>query len=155
MIPFVILASLVIFGLSGWLALSMVRRQRDRLPTVIPGGVLASANGLTPVPIVAAMISGSGLFGAMAKNSINPSLDLTPDGLAFKVLGRDQWTYAQLTRVHAAKGLFGPTVDFRSARASLCVTVPDLETARQALAALPRSVPLSKQATALRDAGRF
>jgi hypothetical protein len=131
-------------------AIGVVRRHRDKLAP--PGQSLSvGEDGVISVPILAAIISGGGGFGGMARNSINPTLALAPDGIAFKVLRQDRWAYGQLTRVQAAKGLLGPTLGFNTARANLHVTVRDLATARQVLKALPPSVPLSKKAAAVRD----
>ncbi len=134
-------------------AIVIVRRQRGRPAPASPDQARAGADGVVAVPILAAMVSGGGLFGGMARNSINPTLALTPEGLAFKVLRQDHWSYAQLTRVHAAKSLLGATLDFKAGGASLNVTVRDLAAARQVLAALPHTVPLSPKASALRDDG--
>lgn len=135
-------------------AIVIVRRQRGSLAPAGQGqGPRAGADGVVAVPILAAMFSGGGLFGGMARNSINPTLALTPEGLTFKVLRQDHWSYAQLTRVDAATSLLGATLDFKAARASLNVTVRDVAAARQVLAALPHTVPLSPKASALRDDG--
>ena len=150
---FLTLAPMLLLAVIAAVVVGVARRQRGRLGPAIPGQVQPDASGVMVVPILAAHIRGGGLFPGKARNSINPTLALTPEGLAFKVLRRDRWAYAQLTSVHAAKGLLGPTLDFDSARAKLNVTVRDLATARQVLAALPRAVPLSKKATTLRDDG--
>jgi hypothetical protein len=90
------------------------------------------------------------MLGVRTRNSINPALALTAEGLEFKVVGRESWPYAALTSVKAGKGLLGATLGFEAARGALTVTVRDLATARQVLAALPRTVPLSPKAAALR-----
>ncbi len=147
-----ILASLAFMATIGAFAVWVLRRQRDRLSPAIPGEALqADAEGVIVVPILSANISGGGLFGGMSNNSLSPKLALTPEGLNFKVLRQDHWTFAQLTRVDAGKSLLGATLDFKIAGASLTVTVRDLATARRVLAALPATVPLSERAARLRD----
>jgi hypothetical protein len=146
------LASVLFLVVIGAAAIGVVRRQRGRLAAGMPGQVLqAGADGVIVVPILAANIGGRGIFGGMANNSINPTLALTSEGLTFKVLRQDHWTYAQLTGVNAGKGLLGATLEFNAAHASLNVTVRDAAMARQVLVALPRTVQLSAKAAALRD----
>ncbi len=146
-----ILAPLLFAGVMAVLAVSFVRRQRDRLAP--PGqGVTVGADGVTVVPILAAEIRG-GMLGGRAHNSLGPKLSLDAQGLSFKVLRQDRWTYDQLTRVDVAKSLLGPMLHVHTARAKLDVTVRDLAVARQVLAALPRTVPLTARAATLRDTG--
>lgn len=134
------------------LGVTMNRAQRRRLAPA-PGQPLASDDaGGVDVPVIGLILRGGGL-GGMSRNSLNPRLRLTPEGLAFKLFRQTVWPYAQLSRVHAGKGLLGATLDIDAGRATLHVTLPDLATARQVLAALPRTVPLTPKAAALRDDG--
>lgn len=147
--PLLTLALLVIIVGAG---VAMNRAQRRRLAPA-PGQPLASDDaGGVDVPVLGLILRGGG-FGGMSRNSINPRLRLTPEGLAFKLFRQTLWPYAELIRVHAGKGLLGATLDIDAARGALHVTLPDLATARQVLAALPRSVPLTPKAAALRDDG--
>ncbi len=133
------------------LGVAMNRARRRRLAPS-PGQPLAQDDaGGVDVPVVGLLLRGG--FGGMSRNSINPRLRLTPEGLAFKLFRQTLWPYAELTRVHAGKGLLGATLDIDAARGALHVTLPDLATARQVLAALPRTVPLTPKAAALRDDG--
>jgi hypothetical protein len=146
-----ILAPLLFAGVMAVLALGFVRRRRDQLAP--PGqGVTVGADGVTVVPILAAEIRG-GMLGGRARNSLGPKLSLDPQGLSFKVLRQDRWTYDQLTRVDVAKSLLGPMLHVQTGRAKLDVTVRDLAVACQVLAALPRTVPLTARAVTLRDTG--
>lgn len=141
----------LVIVVTGVLAVGIARRQRDRLAP--PGqGLTTGADGVTVVPIVAAEFRG-GLMGVRTRNSLGPKLALTPQGVAFKVLKEDHWPYDQLTQVDVAKGLFGPMLDLRIARGHLTVTVRDLATARQVLAALPPTTPFTRRAAALRADG--
>ena len=143
---------LLLLVLMGAVALAINRWQRQRLTPGQPGQPLPvdDAGGLD-IPVLGADLRGG--FGSRMRNSINPRLRLTAAGLAFKVLRQDVWPYDDLIRVHAGKSLFGATLDFETRRASLHLTVPDLAMARQALAALPRTAPLTPKAAALRDDG--
>ncbi|MGA0601483.1 hypothetical protein ACO2Q3_12340 [Caulobacter sp. KR2-114] len=153
MSAFATLPLLLALAVTGVLAFGFLRWQRDRLAP--PGqGVSVGADGVIVVPILAAEIRG-GMLGGRAHNSLGPKLSLDAQGLAFKVLKTDRWTYDQLTGVRLARGLLGPALEFRTARAHLTVTLRDLATARQVLAALPRAAPLSPEAAALRDHGEI
>ncbi len=148
LVPLLTLALLVLIVGVG-VAMNRARRRRLAPP---PGQPLArnDAGGIE-VPVVGLILRAG--FGGMSRNSINPRLRLTPEGLAFKLFRQTLWPYAELTRVHAGKGLLGATLDIDAARGALHVTLPDLATARQVLSALPRTVPLTSKAAALRDDG--
>ena len=94
-----------------------------------------------------------GLFKGGAKNNLRPFLAITPDGLRFRVLMEERWTFAELARVDAGPALFGAaSLEFRSrSHGALSVSVAGLHIVKQVLQALPRSVEVTPRAAALRD----
>jgi hypothetical protein len=97
-----------------------------------------------------------GLFKGGAKNSLRPFLAITPDGLRFRVLMEERWTFAELARVDAGPALFGASLEFKSrTHGALAVSVAGLHVARQVLQALPKSVETTPRAAAVRDGSSF
>jgi hypothetical protein len=93
-----------------------------------------------------------GLFKGAAKNNLRPFLAITPDGLRFRVLMEERWTFAELARVDAGPALFGASLEFKSrTHGALSVSVAGLHITRQVLQALPKSVETTPRAAALRD----
>lgn len=146
--PLLVLALLVLIV---GLGVAMNRARRRRLAPTPDQPLARDDAGGIDVPVVGLILSGG--FGGMSRNSLNPRLRLTPEGLAFKLFRQTFWPYAELSRVHAGKGLLGATLNIDAARGALHVTLPDLATAQQVLVALPRTVPLTPKAAALRDDG--
>jgi hypothetical protein len=155
MIPVVILAAILVLALGLLAASKTLKRQRETLPPVAFCGALTpGVDGAIAVPVLGLILRKSGGFGGMARNSLNPALALTPAGLDAKVIGRSHIPWAEVSRVDVAQGLLGAAVQFKG-RSSLRVTVRDLETARQVLAALPGGVMLGGRAAALLRDGRI
>jgi hypothetical protein len=105
------------------------------------------AEGVIVVPV-----AGLSKDGASVKNSINPFFAIAPEGLRFKVLFGEAWSFADLKMVRLHKGIFGPRLSFTCySRGVLEAQFWGPEVPRQVLAALPASVPLCPKAIAFRD----
>ncbi len=132
------------------------RLMAARDPRPGEGAPEAGTEDETVIPVRGLIVRGGGLFGGKARNSLTPSLSLTPHGVRFRVLVRDFWPYADLGAVDAGKTVLGAQLVFGvGGRRVLTAAVRDLDTVRLALAALPSGVKLTPRAAALRpDASR-
>jgi hypothetical protein len=93
-----------------------------------------------------------GLFKGGAKNNLRPFLAITPEGLRFRIIFEERWTFAELARVDAGPVLFGASLEFRSrTHGVLTASLAGLHIAQQVLRALPQTVETTARAAALRD----
>lgn len=138
----IIIAALALATAAAVLMLRHLKTAQDAsLDVVLQRG----PDGETAVPI-------RGLFKGGAKNSLRPFLALTPDGLRFRIIFEERWTFAELVRVDAGPALFGARLEFKSrTHGVLSVSLAGLHIARQVLQALPGSVEVTPRAAALRD----
>lgn len=104
------------------------------------------------VPVSATFICKGPLPG-MARNSIWPSLLITPTGIQFRVLIEKNWSFSEISQVDVRKTRFGGVrlVFAGGGRRIFTAKVRDLTAARTALAALPHNLPLSVNAAIIRD----
>ena len=140
---------ILIFGGMYWAAW---RWLRSRKPSAFPKPILTDGAGGRVVPLQAAFAGLRGLpWVAVAYNNANPSLVITADGLAFRVLRRQMRTFAEIERVDLLT--FGASVVLRFCFTGRPLTfdagLGSLVLARQVLELLPAGVPLSDRATAL------
>ena len=140
----IIVAVLVLATAAAVLILLRLRTGQDASLDVV---LARGPDGEMVVPI-------RGLFKGGAKNNLRPFLAITPDGLRFRILLEERWTFAELARVDAGPALFGASLEFRSrTHGALTVSLAGLHIARQVLQALPQSVETTPRAAALRDEG--
>ncbi len=93
-------------------------------------------------------------FGMSSRNSIAPRLRVGESGIHYRIVGEASWPFAEMEQVDVRKPWFGgPRVLFlgNRNRRVLAAAVADFEIARRLIAALPASVPLSREAATLRD----
>ncbi len=135
-----------IFG--AWSAWRLVVRRNAKADAA------AAAVGDGAVALRRLDLRGGPLFGGQSTNSWSPRLSILPEGLRFKVVWTEhQWAFARIGRVDATRSLYGPAIVFVSDGRRLTANVADRAAARQVLLALPRDLPLTARAVALRDAG--
>ncbi|CAN5338650.1 hypothetical protein BH10PSE13_BH10PSE13_19170 [soil metagenome] len=144
-IPFVLVVLVVVLILwlksSGRIRAPIAVRQVD-LPRLGDGIITVPVRGL----------QNRGRF-SKAKNSLRPSLSILSDGLRYKIFRETKLPFAEISQVDVRKGPFGGGHLFVRSRGNLLtINVSDLGIARAFVAALPPSVPLSTDATILRDA---
>jgi hypothetical protein len=112
---------------------------------------LPRLGGAVSVPVKA--LENRGGFGGRSKNSLSPSLAILPDGLQYRIFREAHLPFVEIGQVDVRKGLFGGAELYvRGRKGLLSITVGDLGIAKAFLLALPPSVPLSADATALRAA---
>lgn len=127
-------------------------RSRGRVKNVteVRAAQLPRLGGVVSIPVKALHNRGA---LSQSKNSFSSSLDILPDGLRYKIFRETHLPFAKISQVDVRKGLFGGAELYvRDRKGLLSITVGDLGVAKAFLLALPRSVPLSADATALRAA---
>ena len=147
LIVMVVLAMVVIVvplssGLAWWLVVRS-RRKSDRPLSHEPDGSVA-------VP-VRGLCCRTFPFGS-SRNSISPEFEITRDGLRFKVLKFDQWSFSEIERVDAPWHLLGSRIAFKARGGrSLFVDLADEAKARDLLKVLPTILYFTPRAVAMRD----
>ncbi len=134
-IAFTLLTTLAV-ACAAWLTVKKLWARADRPPPPVADGVAIPVRGLE--------------LGHNTRNSLSPRLAITAEGLRFKVIFEQFWRFADIRRVDVARTLMGSDV-LVTASKTLRITVADRAAAQRFLAALPRSLPLTAKAVALRD----
>lgn len=113
--------------------------------------VRPTADGVS-FPILGAYLRTGFLLNSMRSARRNSALLISHDSIHFHVLGQYSWLLDDIEGVDVRKALLGPRIVFQKGRKScgvLAVEVSDMEVARQLLAALPASTPLTSEAATL------
>jgi len=148
------LGGLVVFLALPWLVL---RRLRSGRPLAVPLPILDDGAGGKVVPLVAAF---SGLrwppWIALATNSLNPLLVVTPRGLTSRVLVRRTRGWHEVERADVR--IFGATVNldflFLDSAVTFTANVGSVVLAAQVLALIPDHVLLTERARSVLASGR-
>jgi hypothetical protein len=108
-----------------------------------------TSDGVLTVPVRG--LESRGRF-SRTKNGMRPTLQIVPGGLRYKIFRETEIPFNAIGQVDAQKGPFGGGQLFVHTNDNeLSITVSDLGIAKAFLAALPPSVPLSREAALLRD----
>ncbi len=142
------LLSLLILAFALWLALRILKARERRLDNL----ALQTATGdETPIPVRSLMTGGRGL-GGTTKNSMNPRLSITRDGIRFRIFRDTCWSFAEIARVDLQKFPFGMNLLFTSTDGTtLTADVRNPDTAKRVLSSLPPTLPLTPTAAAARN----
>lgn len=138
---------IVVSALASFLLIRKLRRLSDR-----PLSIGETGNILVPVRRLKRTL---GFFGSSG-NGLSPRLEITSDGLLFKVFKVDHWLFADIAEIDWVRLPFVTRVSIRNrSRARLYADFHNLAAGRDFLKALPSNLPLAPRATEMRDgAGR-
>ncbi|CAN5477464.1 hypothetical protein BH10PSE17_BH10PSE17_02830 [soil metagenome] len=139
-----------------WFALRPIfrMRQQRRTEPVIRVGTSDADAFIVPV-LSTATHRGGFLWRVRATSASRPSLLIAPEGLRYRVLAEGSWPYDEIEQVDVRMTFFGKGVRIlflgNDNHRLLSAVVSGPEVARQALAALPTTLPLSSEAAVMRD----
>lgn len=125
---------------------------RSRRPSLTPLPIVLDAAGGSVVPVVATFSGPRGsAWIAWSRNSLDPALTITSDGLVYKVIRRTSRHWAAIEEVDVRR--FGATVTltfaFRGSATAFTANTGSEILAARVLDLLPRHVPLTDRARAL------
>lgn len=124
-------------GLALWIIVTLRKRSDQPLFESPDGGI--------DVP-VRQLERRSGFFGR-SRNGLNPRLQITQDGLRFKIFKRDYWAFTEIAEVDVPPTIFGTRLAFRKRTGErLYVDLANKDRARDLLQALPDHVAFTQRA---------
>jgi hypothetical protein len=145
-----VIVQLTILGAVGYL---LYRLAKGRYARAAAGVTETDENGGKVVPVVAAFLGVRGLpwWFAVASNNANPTLVVLPTSLRYRVIGLRERPFSAIEQidVRTAWKTVNIEIRFHGTWLTLAFNVGATDLARQVLALLPASAPMTSRAQSL------